>query len=100
MNRNRKFDEYLYESLRDPDEASAYLEVALEEYEKDGDLEAFLLALKDVANARGGLLRLSKKTHLSRQSLYKALSVRGNPRLNTLSIILKGLGFRFSIHPI
>ena len=41
--------------------------------------------------------RLSKKTYLNRESLYKALSSRGNPKLQTIGLLLKGLGFEFFI---
>jgi probable addiction module antidote protein len=66
-------------------------------YEKDGDLEAFLLALRQVAEAQGGIGKLSKKTHLNRESLYKTLSKNGNPKLQTIGLLLKGLGFEFLI---
>lgn len=46
------YHEHLIESLRDPEEAIAYLRVALEEYEQDGDSEFFLLALRNIAEAR------------------------------------------------
>ena len=39
--------------LADSAYAKEYLTVALEEYEEDGNIEAFLLAVKDVANAQG-----------------------------------------------
>jgi probable addiction module antidote protein len=97
---NKKFNDYLIKSLKDPKEASAYLNVALEEYKKDNDVEAFLLALRDVAQARGGLGKLAKKTNLNRQNLYKTLSGKGNPQLITLGNILNGLGFHFSIEPM
>ena len=100
MPKIRKFNNYLIESLKDPKEASAYLNVALQEYKKDNDAEAFLLALRDVAEARGGLSRLAQKTKLNRQNLYRALSSKGNPQLITLGNILNGLGFHFSIEPI
>ena len=45
----RKFEDSLKERLADPEYAKIFLDVALEEYEKDGDIEAFLLALRDVA---------------------------------------------------
>jgi len=93
----RIFDEYLIESLRDPAHASAYLSVAMEEYEKDNDMEVFLLCLRDVVEARGGISRLAKKTKLNRQNLYRILSKKGNPRISTLENILSGLGFCLSI---
>ena len=49
MGRYRDFKDYHIGKLRDPEEARVYLSVALEEYEEDGDAEAFLLALRDVA---------------------------------------------------
>jgi probable addiction module antidote protein len=93
----RTFSEYNREQLTQPEDARLYLELALEAYEEDGDKEAFLMALRDVAEAHGGLSRLAKETSLSRQSLHKALSGKGNPRLDTLGAILHGLGFRLSI---
>lgn len=91
------YEEWLIKSLRNKKEAAIYLQVALDEYQKDGDLEAFLLALRHVAEAQGGLGKLSKKTHLNRESLYKTLSSKGNPKLQTIGILLKGLGFEFHI---
>jgi probable addiction module antidote protein len=91
---------YVVHSLKNKKEAAAYLQVALEEYQKDDDLEAFLLALRHVAEAQGGLGRLAKKTHLNRESLYKTLSSKGNPRLQTIGLLLKGLGFEFFIRTI
>jgi probable addiction module antidote protein len=91
------YEEWLIHSLKNKKEAAAYLQVALEEYQKDGDLEAFLLSLRHVAEAQGGIGKLSKKTHLNRESLYKTLSSKGNPKLQTIGLLLKGLGFEFFI---
>lgn len=91
------YHDWLILSLKNKKEAAAYLQIALKEYQNDGDFEAFLLALRNVAEAQGGLGKLSKKTHLNRESLYKTLSSRGNPRLQTIGILLKGLGFEFFI---
>ena len=100
MARTRDYQEALLEALKDPEEAKVYLEVALEEYEEDNDKEAFLLALRNVAEAQGGLSALARRTNLNRQNLYRALSPRGNPRLNTIGAILHGLGFRLSVERI
>ncbi len=93
----RKFDEYLQESLKDPERASVYLSIAVEEYEKDGDTRAFLLALRDVTQAQGGMAKLAQKTKLNRESLYRTLSGKGNPRISTLENILSNLGFCLSV---
>lgn len=87
----------LLDSLADKEEAMAYLQVALEEYEEDGDTKSFLLALKNVADAQGGVGQLAKKSSLDRSHLYRILSKTGNPRLLTLDNILRALGFRLSI---
>lgn len=95
-----QFEDWHLEKLASPSEARAYLQLALEDYENDHDTEAFLLAIRDVAKAMGGIGKLAEETNLNRQSLYKALSSDGNPRLDTLLAILHGLGFRLSIAPL
>lgn len=49
MSNYRNFKDYHIEQLRDPEDAKIYLSVALEDYKKNGDIETFLLAVRDVA---------------------------------------------------
>ncbi len=91
------YQAWLITSLKNKKEAAIYLQVALDEYQKDDNTEALLLALRYVAEAQGGISMLSRKTHLNRESLYKTLSSKGNPRLQTVGILLKALGFQLSI---
>ena len=93
----RKLDEYLKTTLADPERARGYLQLALEEFQEDGDMEAFLTALRSVAQAQGGIAQLTDQTGINRQHLYKALSNKGNPKLDTLTRILQGLGFRLRL---
>lgn len=93
------YQEWLINSLKNKKQATAFLQVSLDDYQNDGDLEAFLLALRQVAEAQGGIGKLSKKIHLNRESLYKTLSSKGNPKLQTIGMVLKGLGFEFHIKP-
>lgn len=95
----RTFNNLLSEELSDPGSASMYLQIALEEFEKDKDTKAFLTSLRNIAEAQGGLTRLSKKASLNRQNLYKALSGRGNPKLDTLLTILNCIGLRLAVLP-
>ena len=96
-----KFREYLTEDLKsDPEKVSVYLEVALDEYEKDGDLGALLLALRTIAEAKGRISDLARKTHLSRQNLYKIFSNKVSPRFNTLAVILRALGYSLCLKKI
>jgi len=69
----------------------------MEEYDEDGDYEAFMIALRNLAEAKGGINQLAKTTHLNRQNLYRVLSRSGNPRLDTLTNIIHSLGFRLSV---
>ncbi len=84
--------EVLGERLKDPAQAAAYLDVALE----DGDPEVFLLALRDVAEARG-LSAVAQESQLNRENLYRMLSRQGNPQLSSLSALLKSMGLRLSV---
>jgi probable addiction module antidote protein len=72
--------------------ARAYLESALE----DEDPRVFLLALRHVVQALG-VTKVAAKSKLNRESLYKSLSKRGNPSLQTLTALLDSLGFRLTV---
>jgi len=99
MTRNRKYQDFLLEELKDHDEAVAYLNAALEESLK-GDEESqhlFLLALRNVAEAQGGIGNLAKKAHVGRESLYKTLSEKGNPKWHTLVSLVVALGLNLRL---
>lgn len=78
----------MIKNLRDLSEAEEYLNAALEK----NDPELFLLALRNVAEAQGGVAQLAEKTKLNRESLYKMLSERGNPELRSLDALLPCTG--------
>jgi probable addiction module antidote protein len=93
MKKSKAYQTELIESLRNPREAEDYLNAALEE----DDPELFLLALRNVAEAQGGVAQLADKTKLNRENLYKMLSERGNPELRSLDALLHALGFRLAV---
>ncbi len=94
MAKSRPYKEGLLERLKDPQEAAAYLDAALEE----GDTEVFLLALRDVAEARlGGIAGLAQQSGLNREILYRTLSEQGNPELTSLDKLLHAVGLRLAI---
>ena len=75
---SRPHDEAIVEMLRDdPDFASEYLTAAFEEAEQPGGQEALLLALRHVAEAKG-IAKVARKAGVQRESLYSALSPKGN----------------------
>jgi len=81
--------------LRSEAEIAAYIEEMLSE----GDPRAMPTALRTVADAVGGIAALADKTGLSRETLYRTLSKKGNPRLDTLAAILAAYGLRLSVRP-
>ena len=93
MKKSKAYRPDLIESLRNAGEAEEYLNAALEE---EGP-ELFLLALRNVAEAQGGVAQLAEKTKLNRESLYKMLSERGNPEFRSLDALLHALGFRLAV---
>ena len=77
----------------DSDEAmAAYLDAALQE----NDPALLAAALGDVARAKG-MTRLARDTGLGRESLYKALSLQGNPELGTVMKIVRSLGLKLHV---
>jgi probable addiction module antidote protein len=77
--------------------AIEYLKAALESLDDPDDRAAGLLALRTVAEAYGGLGAVAAEAGISRESLYRALSPRGNPTLKTLLAVLKTVGLRLSV---
>ena len=86
------FRDDLLEALRDSKEAGAYLEAALRE-----DLDGFLSALKDVAEAQGGMSRLAKAAKLNRAGVYRMFSKKGNPAFRNIMLLLDCLGYEVRI---
>ncbi len=89
-------DDIRLQHLKEPKRADFALKLALEEFEKDGDVAALLDTLRLVARAQGGIAGLARKTSISRQALSEALSPEGNPRLRTFQSVLEALGLRMS----
>ena len=94
------YEDSLIERLKDSELAQAYLEAAFDSYEKDGGTEALLLAMRDVAEAQGGIGQLAKRTAISRQHLYEILASKHNPRLDNWLSVLSGLGFRIRLERV
>ncbi|MFN0107402.1 MAG: addiction module antidote protein [Blastocatellia bacterium] len=89
------YKEFLHEQLQDPEEAALYINAMLED-EEDEDGALLMLALRDVAEAYG-VARVAARSKLNRESLYKLLSKRGNPRLSSLSALLKAVGLKLVV---
>ena len=86
------YHEDLLERLKDPRYALGYLNACLEER----DEETFLLALRDVAVAHGGLRRLAQKTKLNREHLFRMLSKHGNPHWASIRNLVEVFGWKIA----
>jgi probable addiction module antidote protein len=75
--------------LKTDEDMAAYLEAALEE----GDPTLVAAVLGDIARVKG-MTNIARETGLGRESLYKALSLEGNPELSTVLKVVKALGLR------
>ncbi|PYU81580.1 MAG: putative addiction module antidote protein [Acidobacteria bacterium] len=87
-------DQTIVRRLRkDPEFAAQYLKAALED---EDEPRVLLIALRHLAQARG-IARVARAAGIERESLYRALSVRGNPRLSTLVAVTKAIGLRLTV---
>jgi probable addiction module antidote protein len=92
--RTRPYREALLEALADPVEAAHYLNAAI------GDSpDMFLKALRNVAQSRQ-MTQVAKEAGVTRESLYRATSLAGNPTLDTLASLLSALGLQMKIEAI
>ncbi len=88
-------DEVMLKKLRkDRAFAVEYLKAAMEDTEEPKSL---LVALRHVAEARGGMAKIAKAAGVERESLYRALSPRGNPRFSTLVAVAKAMGLTLTV---
>lgn len=84
----------LLRRLKDPEYAAAYLSACLEDEE-----ETFLIALRDVAEAHGGIRKMAEKTRLNREHLFRMLSKSGNPSLHSLRQLVGAVGLKLTVQP-
>ena len=93
MTATMKHDDWLFEQLKDAEFAAEFINAASE----DDDPKSYLTALRKVVEARGGMASIAEKAHLSRETLYRTLSSRGNPTIRTLNAVLKATGLKFEV---
>ena len=92
--KDRAHDEAMSDMFRDdPDYAVQLLNSILE----DGDQGEFLMTLRQMTKAFGGVQNVADAAHLSATQLYRTLSTDGNPVLGNLSAILKAMGLRLVV---
>lgn len=94
MQKDRSHDDAMAEMFaQDPGFAADYLNELLQ----DGDSADLMVALRQIAKARGGVPALAEKAHLNPTQLYRTLSPNGNPELRSLTTILAAMGLRLAV---
>lgn len=90
------FDSYLKEWLKDPENAAAFLNTVLVDENRD----CFLPALRNVVKAWGNLSLLADLSDISKTTMYRALSRRGNPDFRQIAAMLDTMGLRLTVEPV
>ncbi|WP_447530117.1 addiction module antidote protein [Vreelandella sp. TE19] len=92
----KNHDDAVVDMLReDPAMTLDYLRAAFDELDEQGGEAAFLMALRHVVDAQGGVAAIAQRAEVSRESLYRALSPKGNPTLRTMTAVIKATGIHF-----
>ena len=95
--KDRAHDDAMAELLeQDLGFAADYLNHLLQ----DGEPADLMMALRQMAQASGGIPALAEIAHLNPKQLYRTLSPTGNPELRSLSAILGALGLRLAVQPV
>ena len=94
------FDKLVVEKLKtDHEFAEHFTRETMEWLNDPEERGTALLALRSIAQAHGGLGKIAAEAGISRESLYRALSPKGNPTLKTLLAVLRSVGMRLSVEP-
>ena len=94
---NRPHDAAVVELLKaDPEFANESLATALDEAEEPGGQAELLAALRHVAEAQG-MAAVAERAGIPRESLYRALSPKGNPTIKTLLAVLGAAGLHLAV---
>jgi probable addiction module antidote protein len=79
-----------------PEFAELYLQIAFEEIYEPGGVSAFLVVLRQVIEARGGIAAIAEKSGINRKHVYRVLSGKGNPTIRTLTELTRAADVRLT----
>ena len=83
--------------IEHPEEINDFLNEIFSDYAQDEDAATLLSALRVIARVKG-LSTMAEEIGITRQGLQKALSEKGNPRLNNINAIMKAMGYQLMPH--
>ena len=92
-------DDLMQEHLKDKDYQRIYLETSLEEFAKDGNIDAFIRSLQHVVKARGrgAISALAKELNIDRSNLSDILKGKVQPKISTTLKLINGLGYKIQL---
>lgn len=96
MKTSQPYIKTLAKILKDREMVMGYLNTSLEE----GDFDAFLIALRNVAEVHGGLSKIARSAKLNREHLYRMLSRKGNPSMKNIALLLEAMGYKIKLFPL
>ena len=100
MTNYRTLDEITIQYFNDhPEEIDSFITEIFTDYAQDSDSATLLSALRIVARVKG-ISNIATEVGMSRQGLQKALSSKGNPRLDSINAIMKAMGYQLIPHPM
>jgi len=93
------FDDDMMEQLQDPEFEAGWIQLTLEEFLQDGNLNTFIRCLTYVVKARGRgeVSRLAKASKIDRGNLSEILNGKVTPRIDTAMKLIQGLGYKYDI---
>ncbi|MCA9963833.1 MAG: putative addiction module antidote protein [Anaerolineales bacterium] len=80
-----------------PEEIDAFMTEAFADYAQDGDSATLLAALRIIARVKG-VTTVANEIGMTRQGVQKALSTKGNPRLDSINAIMRAMGYQLMPH--
>ena len=92
-----KFSNYLTTILKSDKDAQEFINAALEQFFIDHNKELFLVSLKRVVEANGGISKIAKQANVNRQHLYRMLSTKGNPSFDNIGSLLSAVGLKLKV---
>lgn len=92
-------EELMEKHLQDKDYQRVYLETSLEEFAKDGNIDAFIRSLQHVVKARGrgAITSLAKELKMDRSNLSDILNGKVQPKISTTLKLINGLGYKIQL---
>ena len=92
-------EDLMEKHLQDMDYQRVYLETSLEEFAKDGNIDAFIRSLQYVVKARGrgAISSLAKELDMDRSNLSDIINGKVQPKISTALKLIHGLGYKIQL---